>query len=146
MWALILCKENNPDRKNDGSKGDCRAIASVQCYSCLDLRVGSGRRTEPVRVGEPDLTLGLSAPNSENSWGGRLRRSPRTPEDCALTPRCDRPEGDWFGGAPDKTYGLHRKPREVELALDIRTIPRGIYFLRLRAGGQTRTQKLTIVQ
>ena len=74
MWALILCEENNPDRKNDGSKGD------------------------------------------------------------------------WFGGAPDKTYGLHRKPREVELALDMRTIPSGVYFLRLRVGGQARTQKFTVTR
>jgi hypothetical protein len=30
--------------------------------------------------------------------------------------------------------------------LDVGALPSGVYFLRLQAGGQTRTQKLTIVQ
>jgi surface protein len=30
--------------------------------------------------------------------------------------------------------------------LDVGTLPSGVYFLRLRAGGETRTQKLTVVQ
>jgi hypothetical protein len=33
-----------------------------------------------------------------------------------------------------------------EQRLDTSRLPSGVYFLRLRAGGQTRTQKLTIVQ
>ena len=33
-----------------------------------------------------------------------------------------------------------------EQRLDTSRLPSGVYFLQLRAGGQTRTQKLTIVQ
>jgi hypothetical protein len=33
-----------------------------------------------------------------------------------------------------------------ERTLDVGTLPSGVYFLRLRAGGETRTQKLTIVR
>jgi hypothetical protein len=33
-----------------------------------------------------------------------------------------------------------------ERTLDVGALPSGVYFLRLRAGGETRTQKLTIVR
>ena len=39
-----------------------------------------------------------------------------------------------------KQKGRHQR------TLDVAPLPSGVYFLRLRAGGQTRTQKLTIVQ
>jgi hypothetical protein len=33
-----------------------------------------------------------------------------------------------------------------ERTLDVDSLPSGVYFLRLRSNGQTRTQKLTVVR
>lgn len=33
-----------------------------------------------------------------------------------------------------------------ERSLDVSSLPSGVYFLRLRAGGQARTQRLTVVE
>jgi hypothetical protein len=49
-------------------------------------------------------------------------------------------------GRQVRTIAEGRREGRQERQVDVSSLPSGRYFLRLQAGGQTRTQKLTVVQ
>jgi hypothetical protein len=48
-------------------------------------------------------------------------------------------------GREVRTTDVHVEPGRHKRTLDVGNLPSGVYFLRLRAGGETRTQKLTVM-